>query len=651
MRITPFAGLTELEPQDPLSTDNSSFQARNPSIIDRYLEVGAVSHRHDDHDPLGNPDAQPSAFASATGGVIPASSVFFIGYTLLDDESGETEISPVVTVSTGPPLDPPSNAPSATVEYTGGSLIAGSYYYGLTLVDADGGETELSDVTSVVREPGFPSGQVQLGGLDTDMIALGAAGWRLWKAIGGGAWGLLAQGTDSTYTDDGTVNADCTQSPPDTGQSTTNSTNSIGVTVPSGQASGASGFSIYASPEGDFATACLVGSYPASDAGTEIVFDNFFFEDEIPPRVSTTLAGAKQIDPDQDILDWSWKRSVDTYADLPSGDAGDARITTDTGQIYVAPDGGAVLPADWNPVDGEVRVFGSGLPSGGVTTSQLEFAAAGSATVTASASGGRIIVTVSASGGGGGDTQIGEVSDDTGGLVTAVPAVRFRGINGASASVAASGGSAVVTIDASGLQGPAGASGASGAPGADGADGADGPTGPSGSGQITVTASGSGAVPSATEIDFASSGGIRVAVEASGASGALVTVGLPGRASGSVTTASLASGASGSAALGLTPSYRLLKVSADKACRVRVYSGSAALAADASRAIGTDPTGDHGCMLDMVIPAADLDWVLTPQVDGSNLDAISGNIPINVTNMSATGTVAVTALYLPTETA
>lgn len=123
------------------------------------------------------------------------------------------------------------------------------------------------------------------------------------------------------------------------------------------------------------------------------------------------------------------------------------------------------------------------------------------------------------------------------------------------------------------------------------------------------------------------------------------------RATSVETTASLANNANSTADFTLTKGYKIISVTADRACRVRLYATSTDRTADASRAIGTDPIGDHGVMLDLVIPASILTWRLTPQVHGNDLEGSpDGEIACIITNMSgATSTVQVTITYQETE--
>lgn len=117
------------------------------------------------------------------------------------------------------------------------------------------------------------------------------------------------------------------------------------------------------------------------------------------------------------------------------------------------------------------------------------------------------------------------------------------------------------------------------------------------------------------------------------------------------TTASLANNASEQSSVVLYEGYRVLRVETDIPARVRLYATAAQQAADAARAIGTDPAGNHGVVLEVVTEVGNLAYALSPIPHGFSMEAVpSANIPITVTNLSgATGTVAVTLTYQRTE--
>jgi hypothetical protein len=358
---TPFAGFERLAPGDPLSSDGYAFTYENPYIADKLAKIGAVTHRHDAHAAMPDPTVDPTVSVTATGGVIPSDTSIYIVYTLFDSSAGETLPSPVVTVSTGSGYVAPG-APTATVDYTAGTLMAGNPVYAITVSDGAGGETELGAVVSVTINPGHANAQVLLSGLtaltDAASGSSTSAMWRMWRSMDGGStWDLLGTGLYSTdtFTDSG-AGGDCTQSPPYDG--TTLGTSQISVTVPSaGQPAGVTLFSIYADTTGQFLVPCLLGTYPVSDFDVAQTFTALAPLMGQPPSVSQSYPGASQINPDTDIVNWYWKAPVDTAFDLPTdgNNDGDARIARDTDQIWI-----------WDATD---AVWNQWNPGGGVLTS------------------------------------------------------------------------------------------------------------------------------------------------------------------------------------------------------------------------------------------------------------------------------------------
>lgn len=119
---------------------------------------------------------------------------------------------------------------------------------------------------------------------------------------------------------------------------------------------------------------------------------------------------------------------------------------------------------------------------------------------------------------------------------------------------------------------------------------------------------------------------------------------VPSRGAVVLTTASLANNATevGTVALGKT--FALIRTSADRPCRVRLYGTNMQLIADSGRAIGTDPIGEHGVICDLAFVTGNLVLDLAPMVFGACQEStVSANIPYSITNTSgSTSTVAVT---------
>ncbi len=109
------------------------------------------------------------------------------------------------------------------------------------------------------------------------------------------------------------------------------------------------------------------------------------------------------------------------------------------------------------------------------------------------------------------------------------------------------------------------------------------------------------------------------------------------------TTASLADAATENSDLALGSAGMIRKITADRSCRIRLYTTSAYRTADAARAIGTDPEGEHGLQMDLYLTPSNLVWDFAqaiPFFDGQSTP--TGIVKAAVTNLSgSTDTVAI----------
>ncbi|HXU00808.1 MAG TPA: hypothetical protein VN903_07445, partial [Polyangia bacterium] len=350
MKKTLFAGLSVLEPGEPLSSDNGAFTGRDREALDRLLEIGAKTHRHNGSSGVATPSAAPTASLIASGGTLPASISISLGYTVEDEEGGETALSPVAVISTLSAIEAPPNAPTAVFSSTAGTLLVDTYYYAVTFVDGEGGETPLGPAAGVVRPPSFAAGEVKLSGLVTGLAAASATGWRLYRAVGGAAYNLLATGGagEDTFIDDGSHSLDCSTHPPAGSENTTSATSQLKVTLPHVADSRVDFINLYATVSGDFSGGSLLGRFPVASAGATALFAALELGATSPPPVNRSIGGAHQIDPDTDILDWHWKRPVAASGALGSGSLGDVRLVENTGALYgVLASGGASAAPGW----------------------------------------------------------------------------------------------------------------------------------------------------------------------------------------------------------------------------------------------------------------------------------------------------------------
>jgi len=96
--------------------------------------------------------------------------------------------------------------------------------------------------------------------------------------------------------------------------------------------------------------------------------------------------------------------------------------------------------------------------------------------------------------------------------------------------------------------------------------------------------------------------------------------------------------------------WRLYQVVTDRATRVRLYSSITARDADLGRLIGTDPSGDHGLMVEFISTPVVLGAVMSPMVDGAVMeDPVTDQVPVAVKNLSTVAAVVVTLIYQKTE--
>lgn len=202
--------------------------------------------------------------------------------------------------------------------------------------------------------------------------------------------------------------------------------------------------------------------------------------------------------------------------------------------------------------------------------------------------------------------------------------------------------------------------GTDGAAGAAGAPGAAGPVGPAwGNNQgaynpalayaasDVVTSGGSTyRASAAAAIGVAPPAAPWTVVAAKGDVGAAGAAGNSPRVDVGVVTAALAVNADAVGTIALGKSWRAMRITTDRAARVRIYGTAAQRDADRARGVGVDPTQgtDHGLLLEYVTTAATLSAWLTPEALGANGDApLTTDAYITIENRSAgAGTVTVT---------
>lgn len=393
---TSFAGLEVLAPGDLPSSDGYRFQSVNPVITARLLQLGAVLHKHDAHSAAANPAVAPTAANKATGGTIPAGLDLSVGFTWMDDQGGETLLSPVETVETVAAIIDPQKPPEAEADYATGTLPVANFDYGITVSDGLGGETALSPVASLQLLPNEHRA-VKLSGLKVllEEVApgIGAAEWRVWRSQNGGPRYLMAHGKTATVLDDGSLTGDCTVSPPNS--STALGTNELKVTVTEEAPANAGFFQLYISPDGSFTGPCLIAQYPLTELGKVIKLTTLALTAGTPPPVTLSVPGAGKINPDTEMLAFPFKKAVGEPSELPTegNEDGDVREALSNHTIYIW-DGEA---SEWNASagggEGGVRVEN---PEGTLMPAEPKLQFAGDVAVTDDAAHNRTVITVTA---------------------------------------------------------------------------------------------------------------------------------------------------------------------------------------------------------------------------------------------------------------
>lgn len=635
--ITDFAGLTALIPGDPL---NAEFLRTNILTIDRLLRVGAVTHRHDGHAALADPpqdeDTGPALLIDPVGGTIPADLGIYVGYTWLDADGGETILSDASLVSTEPGLVAPTTAPVLELDHAAGGLLANTYTYGVTVSDGLGGETPLGATAQITVPPGFATSQVEISGLTDILTETGGAEWRLYRARGAGNFTYLTSGSGDTVTDDNTLCPQCDQTPPIIG--TTANTNKLIVTLPEADwPTGVASLRLYASIDGSFTGPSLLGTYLPADAGTDQEFTALALQDEQPPTVNLSLPGASLIDPDTELVDWHWKRAVATAADLPVGaEEGDVRLTLDDG-----------LPHRY--IDGAWGEWSLGGGGGSSADDPLV---------------GRFDA-----------TGVPGAVDDTAPLVMTIPvtagrveAVRLSlylthpNCEEVKITVEAPDGTTAKVYDHAidGIDlGTGNTSDATRFILDDLADEwisdvvADGPVGSYHSYNPQYGAGAGLAGPLSVFRHHPAEGDWTVTfeVQSGGDPGSVEGLTLifdpaPVNVRGDVskTATALAAAAQANLDVPLGLGYALYRVTTNRAARVRLYATVAQRAADTARAFATPPTGNHGVILDIETSAGQLFYALVPAPTGFSLEALPVPVvPVRITNLDvSTGDTTVT---------
>ena len=286
-KLTPFAGLFQLEPNDPISLAEYEFYT-NDEVIDNYLNA-FVTHRHDGHQAVQQFASAAGLVPASTGGSLDPGVTWFVGITAIDEFGGET-IAATASTTTAGTATAPTIAPIAVNSAASGTLNAGTYRYTYTRIIGSGETTPAPNANVTI---GF-NGAVDI------TVPSSPDTWRLYRAFGYGPYHKVVDvvGASTTFTDDGTLCGGCDQEPPE--ENTTQSASKITVTR-GALPSGATSWRVYAATDAGLVSPAQWryasgASADIASATTSIIFAS---EEELftgsPPPVNRTIPGASLI--------------------------------------------------------------------------------------------------------------------------------------------------------------------------------------------------------------------------------------------------------------------------------------------------------------------------------------------------------------------
>lgn len=277
-------GLSKIGPGEDIFGDGYKYTSADRDLIDSLLYLAVSGHVHDGTPGSSvNPDDPLDLELNTTGGSLPAGRRYYYTYTLVNQTSGiETIAAPEAFIDTPDPIDAPDRS-ILSFASTGGSQPPGQYFYSLTAwTDVNTNETN-----------GGPSAGIIVGGNSTaneitvtfPSLPSGAQGFNIYRRKPGGRnYDFLASidvvaTSDTEYVDDGSVVADCDRVVPT--RNTTNSTNSIDISLPGATPTVPVGYSwkIYrSSSSGNFSGGLLQWVVEETSEGSGVITP--FFLDE-----------------------------------------------------------------------------------------------------------------------------------------------------------------------------------------------------------------------------------------------------------------------------------------------------------------------------------------------------------------------------------
>ncbi len=233
--LTDNYGLQTLNAGDSLNVNGYQFTRADRQTIDRLLYIGAESHTHDGAaGSSSSPTTPPTLALNSSGGNIPAGTLVAYKYTYVDSTGAESSPSPEVTVSTPAAVGSPG-APSLARYLTGGTHLAGNYYYSLSAYKGvETSETRPGDTAFITLSSTSSTWRIEL---TLPSLPVGADGFNVFRRSPGESKYSFVETIDmqvatppTVYVDDNSVSVNCNRQPPV--RNTTNASNSIDVSLP-----------------------------------------------------------------------------------------------------------------------------------------------------------------------------------------------------------------------------------------------------------------------------------------------------------------------------------------------------------------------------------------------------------------------------------
>lgn len=228
-------GLSKLQGRgDSFTEDGYKYTYADRDRIDTGIYLGAEAHRHiGGVGVLDEPTQGPDLELFTTGGTIPAGTRVYYKYTLVSERGEESAGSEESFVDTPAPIAEPAS-PGISYLSTGGFLQGGNYYYVLTSYVGASIAESLAESQAFITIPATTATNAIT--LDLPDPADGQTGFNVYRRKPGQAKFFFLESvvTDvvtppTTYEDTGATE-DCDRTLPKV--NTTNSTNSILVSIP-----------------------------------------------------------------------------------------------------------------------------------------------------------------------------------------------------------------------------------------------------------------------------------------------------------------------------------------------------------------------------------------------------------------------------------